>query len=572
MRYPGFLFFLLLISLVSLSKPVSPVKKPDTADLLRTGVKYMNSSKYDSALLYLNRSVEHSKKSGDARSLCQGYAILGELYFFREERLQSIKYFKLSLNTDSLSNHDLLDIYNKMGIIYGDAGNIPRSMEFFNKALGLAKQKNDRDQMGYIYANIAGVFDRINNQEKCIEYDEKALSIFREANNIHGQGYILNGLGMTYYESGEYGKAMENYRQALAIQLKKNDFQKVAFILTNLGDLFLKLNLPDSALACYTHSLVYSEKNGDKLSKCCTFLSLGRLYMDRKNMDRALYYTNKSLHLSKEINYRVNLEEIYLLLSEIYDKTGRHQASLACLQKRNAVRDSSLNARSQEIAMEMAIKYETGEKKEEISKLNHEVDEKNAKIHDVLLVSLGIFILATILFITIYYYYRKRLKPKVHSLDLILNQVSVMKEKDSRRMKSLKNIFPSEIEHGAAINEQVHDIPSSLIHDLEALMKEEKIYLDENITLADVALRLKTNTSYLSRLVNDHYQVNFSSFINKFRIEEAKELIRNNRQETLSFEGISRNSGFRSRSSFNQAFKSITGMTPSQFVAKIGKE
>jgi len=106
-----------------------------------------------------------------------------------------------------------------------------------------------------------------------------------------------------------------------------------------------------------------------------------------------------------------------------------------------------------------------------------------------------------------------------------------------------------------------------IISDLEILMKQEKIYKDPLLSLLNLAHRLKTNTAYLSRIINDHYQVNFSTWVNRYRIEEAKKLLD---VREYSIEKIGQLSGFGSKSVFNKAFKLYLGCTPSSWL-KINK-
>jgi AraC-like DNA-binding protein len=111
-------------------------------------------------------------------------------------------------------------------------------------------------------------------------------------------------------------------------------------------------------------------------------------------------------------------------------------------------------------------------------------------------------------------------------------------------------------------------VTEDLIKRLNELMKEEKIYLNPQIAQSEVAKKLNTNTAYLSKIINDQLSSNFSNYINQFRIEEAKNMIRDNEQNNFTFEGIAQSVGFNSKSAFNLAFKKFTGKTPSQFASQ----
>lgn len=100
---------------------------------------------------------------------------------------------------------------------------------------------------------------------------------------------------------------------------------------------------------------------------------------------------------------------------------------------------------------------------------------------------------------------------------------------------------------------------------LTRLMEERKPYLDKTINLNRLALELGTNQTYLSKLINQHYQLNFSEFINKHRVEEACRLMVEGHLQQLSFDQLADKCGFNSKSTFYAAFKQFTGLTPAQF-------
>ena len=108
----------------------------------------------------------------------------------------------------------------------------------------------------------------------------------------------------------------------------------------------------------------------------------------------------------------------------------------------------------------------------------------------------------------------------------------------------------------------------SLVIMLEKLMREEKIYTLNDLSLDQVALRLETNSKYISQILNEHHGKNFFTFINTYRVEEAQRLLTAENARKYSITGISRMAGFSSKSSFNEAFRRIAGMTPSEYQEK----
>lgn len=103
------------------------------------------------------------------------------------------------------------------------------------------------------------------------------------------------------------------------------------------------------------------------------------------------------------------------------------------------------------------------------------------------------------------------------------------------------------------------------VGELQYLMQNEKIFINDKLSLEDVAIKLGTNTKYISQLINETYNKNFYNFINSYRIEEAKRLLIAEGNEKYSILGIAQSVGFVSKSAFNAAFKRFTGLTPSEF-------
>lgn len=97
------------------------------------------------------------------------------------------------------------------------------------------------------------------------------------------------------------------------------------------------------------------------------------------------------------------------------------------------------------------------------------------------------------------------------------------------------------------------------------LFDKEKIYLDPGLTIRGIAQQLYTNEKYVSKAVNLCAEMNFSNFLNKYRVNEAINYMRTPLYDPLSLEQIMERSGFYSRSTFTSAFKNSTGMSPGQY-------
>lgn len=115
---------------------------------------------------------------------------------------------------------------------------------------------------------------------------------------------------------------------------------------------------------------------------------------------------------------------------------------------------------------------------------------------------------------------------------------------------------------------RIHFETSKLyIKKLNAIMTNEKLFANPNLKISDVAKELGISNHELSKLINDTLNKNFNELINEYRIEEAKQLLKNNSLYTI--EAIGNQSGFNSKSAFYKAFKKATNTTPAKFKSEL---
>ena len=76
---------------------------------------------------------------------------------------------------------------------------------------------------------------------------------------------------------------------------------------------------------------------------------------------------------------------------------------------------------------------------------------------------------------------------------------------------------------------------------------------------------MEVRPKVLSQVINESLHQSFFDFVNRYRIEEAKQQLTHPEDEAITILEILYNSGFNSKSSFNTLFKKYTGLTPTEF-------
>ena len=139
--------------------------------------------------------------------------------------------------------------------------------------------------------------------------------------------------------------------------------------------------------------------------------------------------------------------------------------------------------------------------------------------------------------------------------------------KRRRRKRSIDNIPPPTDQATKQTSDQA---TANLMERICRLMDEEQLYLRSDLRLQDVAVHLSTNSSYVSECINNVSNQSFSQFVNTYRVRHAQELLR--QQPDMKTATIATNSGFSTETSFFRNFKTVTGMTPREWVASVKRE
>lgn len=160
---------------------------------------------------------------------------------------------------------------------------------------------------------------------------------------------------------------------------------------------------------------------------------------------------------------------------------------------------------------------------------------------------IGLFLVAVLIAILIVYFSSKiwKLKRRMTNERIIL---STVKEQG----KAKKTVLPE-----VKVN--------SLLDNLLSYMENEKPYLSAKLNISDVSMKLDCTKIELFQLLNNHLNVNFSNFINTYRVNEIKHRLNQDNLSKYTLKALSEQCGFSSKTTFYRVFKNVTGMTPLEY-------
>ena len=102
---------------------------------------------------------------------------------------------------------------------------------------------------------------------------------------------------------------------------------------------------------------------------------------------------------------------------------------------------------------------------------------------------------------------------------------------------------------------------------LSDLLENEKIYLKNDVSLDVIAERLNTTRHNASQVINEHFGLNFFDLINKYRIQDAVEILQNDTSRTII--DVAYQVGFNNKVTFNKSFKRFLSQTPTQYLGSL---
>jgi len=158
-------------------------------------------------------------------------------------------------------------------------------------------------------------------------------------------------------------------------------------------------------------------------------------------------------------------------------------------------------------------------------------------------------------------FYKKKQEIR-EAYDYILSQNNINVEKQTN--KSNHKINGSSNASVKNINEA---LKQKIIHSLTI----DKVFLSPDLTSKKFADIVESNTSYVSKTINDGFGKNFNALINEYRIEEVLRLFHEGQHQTFTIESIYQKAGFKSKSSFQKAFKAKTGVTATYYLNHISQ-
>lgn len=284
---------------------------------------YINLSKFDSAISYLDKAQVCYNKTGDPKTLIRVYNSYGVVYQFMGNLPKAIESFnKQQIYYEEMGDKEgLAACYINIGILYITIERYPTSLEYYEKALAIYKQIGGKQSVAETLANMGNAYYQLTDQKRAFESFQQALQISRQTGSKNTQRACLTNLGQIYADNKEYGKALSFINEGLALPGEIGNQQIEAYNI--LSKIIFKA--PDSVLLTnnitpasrYITAIDYARKslqqahtNKNSVVEYYAWLNLSEIYAAQKKYDKALDAYKKFFTLRDSVFKAKKMEEI----------------------------------------------------------------------------------------------------------------------------------------------------------------------------------------------------------------------------------------------------------------------
>ncbi len=521
-----------------------------------------------SQLVLINKMLVLSEKQKDTARIIGFLHTIGRQSQFIQEHFTAIKSFQRELELynkynfsdkekDELNSRKItqIEILVQLGNSYAAIGETKIGLDYFSKSEAIAKKENLQFYNAVIPVLIGGMYFNANEYKKALSEYKKGYKRLQEAKDIDelnkrfNSSLTLISISGTHLKLKRIDSAKIVLKQLKSIGLDTiNDLIKLNY-LTQKNRVLIAEKKYKEALSEIKLLKKLSYEYDSNSGGYYYYKELAEAYEGLGKYDSAAVVMQKGIAIGLTKTKEFNLVEDYKTLAKIYKKAGNLEKSNEYFEK-YVLNQTSLEKNRKKI-------IDTFHNKEVFSL---EIEKQKQK-RNISFIVIGGSILIALLLLYLFSLSKKR-KDNAEKFDELLQKIESLEQ---QQLIDTKDAILEE-KSNSDINKDTFD---EILAGLQKI-EEQHYYLKQECNSYNVAKKIKTNTSYLSKVINAHYQKNFNTYINDLRINYViLKLKEDSRFRSYSIQSISEDIGYKSPDSFTKYFKRRTGLLPSVYIKKL---
>ncbi|MBO9693915.1 helix-turn-helix domain-containing protein [Chryseobacterium sp.] len=486
------------------------------------------------ALKYLDSVQMITRQSKEIYYPARTFLLRGNLYFKFDNLQAALNNYVLGLKYAKEKGYKRQIAMANISIAYlkNYIGKHAETVKTLRYYLYNADYLNE-DEHNLLKINLADAYIDGNKLDSAFVLIQEGLEASKKNKNLYSYYQNLGLLGYYNYSLKKYNLAIENLQQC-----------KKYFFTAN-----------------------YKSKRNQNY----TLLNLGRSYAGLNERAKAIENFAKIDSMVLKTNYVFpELREVYTYLIDYYKETNDREKQLYYVERFLKV-DQVLDSRFRYISRELPRRYDTPNLLQEKEAIIREL--KYRKIFFYIALS-ALFIIISLLVRFYLKYKNSERKYRKIAQDLIqaVNE-NESEKKPEIKIEAVAEEVPKKTETGVdKIPKTVsEDVVQSILKELSVFESKEQ-FLNKGITLGALAKMIKTNSKYLSEVINTHKGKNFTAYLNDLRIDYAiGRLAKDKKFRSYKIPFIAEELGYNNEQAFTLAFKKKTGTLLSVYLKEIEK-
>ncbi len=461
--------------------------------------------------------------------------------------------------------------FANQAVYYNNRGERLKAIELYHKALKKCDNiPEDFRSRIIVLTNIGNTYNSIGSYDKAIAHMQKVLHLLdvnENSNKIRAAALI--GISNSYFKLGDFKQTINYSKKARLIGEKINDKNTIITSMNNTVDALIYLKDYENALKLGQKVVALTKGNQTK-KRAWALLNQGVINYHIGDSDKSLDYLSKCVLLAKE----KSLLEIEMLahknLAAVYEQKNDYKLSVLEQKKYITNRESFLEDRN---SASNADLHEVIDNKSKIIADNNK-ELKSFSRNRVLILATSAILLVSL---SSFLYFNIKRKKRLNSNSKKLQKQYAVLQNDFKKFKQETEVKSEYLDansknsslkpyKNSSLTPEKRELYESLVL---SYMTTEKPYLNPDMTQSNLASQIGISSHHFSEVLYYKMEQNFYNFINSYRVLEAQKLMEKDENKDVKILAFAFDSGFKSKTSFNRAFKNYTGLTPSEYRNKL---
>ena len=499
--------------------------------------------------IYANAWLNKAKKERNYKQTSAAYRNL----MYLENKKQLLRYSD-SLLMESLKSKDnglIGNAYLTKGVIYYNQKELKKALDFYIQANAFLQLTNDEYAIYKVKYSIAHTKYYLGFYEEAIAIFKECKEYFKEEND---RAYLntIHSLGLCYTKTGEITKSSTMNEHGLKMSTELENEEMVVYFKLSEGVNRYFTKEYKQAINQINNCIAELENKNDWANLTVAHFYIAKCFWALKEYDQALPFLIKVDKAHEEQKYiRPDLRENFELLIHYYKKKDEKEMQLLYIQKLLKA-DSMINQNFKYLSKKIFKEFDTNELIAEKEKIEKEKTIQKKIYTSIIALSVSFSVLL------MYYHMQNRKKMKKR-FDEIMKGENV-------QSKKVKPIYNADGELN--INPEV---VKSILLKLEKFENSKKI-LTKELTINKLATFLNTNPRYAARIIQQYRHKKSIDYISSLKINYAIHLLKTESKfRNYTNQALAEEVGFSSTHNFTNAFKKITGLSPTYFIENLKK-